>query len=698
MLGSPRGFALSRALARMGPTRAHGPERQVGDLTPPRRVDPSPGGFTFRPVSAETPAPEQHEFKAEVAALLKLVTNSLYTNSEIFLRELISNAADALDKARFQALVDPTLTGTDLPLEILVTADKQRGVLMLEDSGIGMTREEASRNLGTIAHSGTLRYLEELRQARAEGQITEASEVKLIGQFGVGFYSAFMVADEVVVTSLSGAPGSEAVVWRSSGDGNFTIVPGQRAKRGTTIELHLKGEAKEFLERWRLEGLIKRYSNYVTHPIKLALVDEQGERKDEPKQVNAAAAIWARSPSELSDDEYGEFYKHVMGGFVMPGDEPFARIHFSADAPIQFHALLYVPGRAPADLFQEDRKALQLFARRVLVIENCDTLLPQYLRFVRGVVDSEDLPLNVSREMLQENKSLAAIRRQLTRKVLKQLADLAEQDADKYAKLWAEFGSVIKEGLHLDQGHRDELTKLLRWRSAGQADTLLGLTQYVASMPEGQSVIYYIAGPDEQALRNSPHLEGIRAKGYDVLLMSDPVDEWVLQSLAEFEGKEFRSVTQGEIEREDDKQDDDDSSDEPKDKPDEPSAIDPLLAKAKAVLGERVRSVKASKRLTESPSCLIDAAGGLSRNMERILRLAQPGTKLGSSARILELNPDHAVVKAANTLAIEQPDDPRLVEWIETLHDLAALAEGTIADPAGTAKRFQRLLGQVVAR
>ncbi len=661
----------------------------------------APHNLPCGPVSAETTAPEQHEFKAEVAALLNLVTNSLYTNNEIFLRELISNAADALDKARFQALVDPELRGTELPLEILITADKQRGVLTFEDSGIGMTREEAERNLGTIAHSGTLRYLDELRQARAAGQVSETGELKLIGQFGVGFYSAFMVADEVVVTTLSGKPGAEPVVWRSRGDGSFTIAPGHRALRGTTIELHLKpptadkADAKEFLDRWRLEGLVRRYSNYVMHPIRLRLVDDQGESKDEVKQINAAAAIWARSPSELADTDYQEFYKHVMGGFVLPGDEPFTRLHFSADAPIQFHALLFVPGRAPADLFQEDRKALQLFARRVLVIENCDTLLPQYLRFVRGVVDSEDLPLNVSRETLQENKSLAAIRRQLTRKVLKQLADLAEQDADKYAKLWAEFGSVIKEGLHLDQGHRDELTKLLRWRSAGQADTLLALSSYVAAMPEGQQAIYYIAGPDEKALRNSPHLEAVRAKGHDVLLMSDPVDEWVLQSLSEFEGKPFRSVTQGDLERTDDRPDDE-SDDESDKQVDEPSPIDPLLVKARAVLGERVRSVKASKRLTESPSCLIDAAGGLSRNMERILRLAQPGTKLGSSSRILELNPDHGVVKAANLLAVSNPEDPRLVEWIETLHDLAALAEGTIADPAGTAKRFQKLLGQVV--
>ncbi len=651
---------------------------------------------------------ETHEFKAEVAALLNLVTNSLYTNSEIFLRELISNAADALDKARFQALVDKDFGGRELAAQILITANKQAGTLTLTDTGIGMTRDEVAQNLGTIAHSGTLRYLEEVQKARAAGEVSEAGEISLIGQFGVGFYSAFMVADEVVVHTLSGRPGSEAVIWRSKGDGSFTIEPGTRSERGTSIELHLKSEAKEFLDRWRIEGLIKRYSNYVMHPIKLRVIDDQGEDKDpEPRQINAASAIWARSASELEDKDYQEFYKHVMGGFVLPGDEPFTRLHFSADAPIQFHALLFAPGRAPADLFQEDRKALQLYARRVLVMENCDTLLPQYLRFVRGVVDSEDLPLNVSREMLQEHKSLAAIRRQLTRKVLKLLSELAESDADKYAKLWAEFGAVLKEGIHTDGGQRDELTELLRYRSVGKGEELVSLAAYVEAMPEDQKVIWYIAGPNEDALRGSPHIEGVRAKGQDVLLMSDPVDEWVLQSLAEYKGKPFKSVTQGELEEpadaddaDDESKDDDSDEDEAKDKDKdkrEPSPIDPLINTAKVVLGGRIRDVRASKRLTESPSCLVDAAGGLSRNMERILRMAQPGSPISASPRILELNAEHPFVKAANKLSEQNKDDPRLPEWVEILHDLAALAEGSVPDPAGTAKRFQKVLNQVAA-
>ncbi len=644
---------------------------------------------------------ETHEFKAEVAALLNLVTNSLYTNSEIFLRELVSNAADALDKARYQGLIDPEFGGKELEPQILITVNKQAGTLTVEDTGIGMTRDEAAQHLGTIAHSGTLRYLQEVQKARAAGQLNDAGELNLIGQFGVGFYSAFMVAEEVVVSSLSGKRGAEAVIWRSSGDGRFVVEPGTRPQRGTSIELRLKSDAKEFLDRWRIEGLVKRYSNYILHPIRLRVIDDQGVDKDpEPRQINAASAIWQRNPSELEDKDYQEFYKHVMGGFVLPGDEPFARLHFSADAPIQFHALLFVPGRAPADLFQEDRKALQLFARRVLVMDSCDTLLPQYLRFVRGVVDSEDLPLNVSREMLQEHKSLAAIRRQLTRKVLKLLSDLAEQDADKYGKLWAEFGAVIKEGLHTDGGQRAELTELLRYRSVNQGDALISLEAYVAAMPAEQAAIWYIAGPDETALRNSPHLEAVRAKGQDVLLMSDAVDEWVLQSLSDYKGKPFRSVTQGDLDEPADK--DEDNADEDEDKKDEekrePSPIDPLLNTAKVTLGARVREVRASKRLTESPSCLVDAAGGLSRNMERILRMAQPGTKLGASPRILELNPSHPFVLAANRLAEANKDDPRLPEWVEILHDLAALAEGSVPDPAGAAKRFQKVLNQIAAQ
>lgn len=645
----------------------------------------------------DTPAPEQHEFKAEVAAVLRLVTNSLYTNREIFLRELVSNSSDALDKARFQALVDQAIDGQDLAPEIAITVDKPRGMLVIEDTGIGMSREEAARNLGTIAHSGTLSFLEEAKARQAEGT---KPDLGLIGQFGVGFYSAFMVADQVDVYTRSAVPGSEAVHWSSRGDGRFTLATADRAVRGTRIELKLKEDAQEFLDRFRLQHIVKRYSNFVMYPIRLREIDKDGNEETEAKQLNEVSAFWTRNAAELEDKDYEEFYKHVMGGFVMPGDAPLGRLHLSMDAPIQFRAVLFVPGRRPADLFAEDSKHLQLFARRVLVMENCDKLLPTYLRFMRGVVDSEDLPLNVSREMLQEHKSLAAIRRQLTRKVIKLFEDTATEDRAKFESIWETFGIFLKEGLHTDNSHREQLTSLLRFQSAGHEAKWISLKEYVATMPEGQSAIYYITGESATALAASPHLEACRARGYSVLLMTDPVDEWVVQDLNEFEGKPLRSVTQGDLGFDDpsdgdktSEQDDDDSDEEAKQPP---SPIDPLLARAKSVLGDRVKEVRASKRLTESASCLVDAEGGLGRNMERILKMT--GRDLPSRARILELNPKHPFVVVANGLAAESPDTPDLAEWVELLHDQAHLSEGQVPDPAGLVKRIQRLLDRVATK
>ena len=626
---------------------------------------------------------QTHEFRAEVSALLKLVTNSLYTNREIFLRELISNAADALDKARFQALIQADLKDKDAAPRITLEVDRESRRLVIEDNGIGMTRDEATENLGTIAHSGTLRFLE---AAKAEGK----ADVNLIGQFGVGFYSAFMVADRVVVDSLSAQPGAEAVRWSSTGDGGFDLAAGDRANRGTRIELHLKEDAAEFLERYRLSAIVRQYSNYVMHPI--CFVDPaapgEGDEPAEPEQLNAARAIWSRSPSELSDEDYEEFYTHVMGGFVLPGDSPRAKLHFSMDAPIQFSALLFVPGRAPMDLFAEDRKSLQLYARHVLVVDNTDKLLPPYLRFFRGVVDSEDLPLNVSREMLQENKTLSAIRRQLTRKAIKVLTETAKEDKEGYESLWKEFGAVLKEGLHLDGGHKDELVALTRWQTVN-AEGLVALADYVEAMPEDQPFIYYIAGEHADTLRNSPHLEALKARGHDALLMTDAVDEWVLQGLQEYEGKSFRNVMQGDLddsETPDNKEGDDDATPAP-------SPIDPLLGSARTLLGERVKDVRASTRLTGSAACLVDADGSLSRNMERILRMARQ--KVHETPRVLELNPEHALVHRANELASADPADRRLETWISLLYDLASLAEGSVPDPAATVQRLQAELETV---
>ncbi len=637
---------------------------------------------------SEATTAKTHEFKAEVSAVLRLVTNSLYTNREIFLRELVSNASDALDKARFHALVDQGLRDQEIEPFIQITADKSRGTLSIEDVGIGMSEEEAAQNLGTIAHSGTLRFLQQAAAEQAEGK---RPDLNLIGQFGVGFYSAFMVADHIDVHSLSALPGHEPVHWSSDGS-SFTVGPSARKLRGTRIELHLKEESKDLLDRWRLEGIVRRYSNFVLYPIKLQVVDEKGVTEGDNRQVNAAAAFWTRNPKDLGDDDYKEFYTHVMGGFVMPGDEPLARLHLSLDAPIQFKAVLYVPGSRSPDLFNEDSKALQLYARHVLVMESCDKLLPTYLRFVRGVVDSEDLPLNVSREMLQEHQSLAAIRRQLTRKVLKHLEDLAKDEPEKYTKLWDEFGVFLKEGLHTDNAHREQITGLLRFASTANDGALCSLSEYVAAMPEGQEAIYYITGESASALARSPHLEACRSRGFAVLLMTDAVDEWVVQDLREHEGKPLRSVTQGDLGLSTAPKADA-SEAKPESAEDASASLDALLRTAKQVLGERIKEVRASSRLTDSAACLVDEEGGLSRNMERILRMSN--REVTARPRILELNPSHPFVKAADRLAAAAGDEgpgPQLSGWIELLYDQANLAEGNVPDPAGVVQRIQTLL------
>lgn len=642
---------------------------------------------------SDTPAPEKHEFKAEVAAVLKLVTHSLYTNREIFLRELISNASDAIDKARYTALVDTSLEGQELEPSVRLSADIERGVLVIEDNGIGMTPEEARANLGTIAHSGTLAFLEQAAKAQADGK---SPDVQLIGQFGVGFYSAFMVSDRVDVFTRSAIPGSEAVHWSSTGDGSFTIAPGEKAERGTRIEVHLKDDAKEYLDHYRLETIVKRYSNFVMYPVQFA-AQKDGEDTPQWTQLNEIGAFWTQNASDLNDEDYKEFYKHVMGGFVLPGDEPLGRLHLSMDAPIQFHAVLFIPGRRPADLFNEESKHLELFARRVMVMESCDKLLPPYLRFMRGVVDSEDLPLNVSREMLQENKNLSAIRRQLTRKTLRLLSDTAKEDRERYETVFENFGVFLKEGLHLDAGHKDELTELLRFGSTGHEAKWVSLREYVDTMPEGQQAIYYITGRSQEELRGSPHLEALRDRGYAVIMMTDAVDEWVVQDLAEYDGKKLISVTAANLdldasgEEETKKDEEDDKSDDG-----QTAELKPLLDRATELLADRVGGVKVSRRLTSSASCLVDDAGGMGRNMERILQAA--GREVSSRPRVLELNGSHAFVKAACALVQSGEDANRADAYIELLHDQAHLSEGEVPDPKGTVARIQSMLDALVAK
>ena len=607
------------------------------------------------------PATTTHRFEAEVDAVLRLVTHSLYTNREVFLRELVSNAVDALDKAR-----------------ILVTLDKGARTIRVEDQGIGMTAEEVRDNLGKIAHSGTRRILEEV----AKG--ARPDDAALIGQFGVGFYASFIVADRVEVDTLSARPDAEPVHWASTGDGTYEIGPGTRTERGTAVTLHIGERGEAFLDAEVLTRIIRRYSNFVLYPIELV---DAGADKPEPRRVNATRAFWTRSPKELSDEDYQAFYREFMGGFLLPGDEPLTHLHFSMDAPIQFHALLYVPGRAPMEILGEATRGVALYARHVLVMERAEKIVPVYLRFLRGVVDSEDVPLNVSREAVQDHKSVSAIRRQVTRKVLGHLETLAKEDRKAYEEIWRRFGAILKEGIHTDNAHRDQLARLLRYPTTTSEGALVSLDDYVASMPEGQEAIYYITGASLEELEASPHLEACRDRNVPVLLMTDPVDEWVVLNLTEYAGKPLRNVSRGEFEAGAGKADGTGTEGGK-------ASIEHLVAKAKEILGDRVADVRPSKRLRASAACLVDPPEGLGHNMERILEAAR--RPVAVRPRILELNPDHRLVRAAEAVAAEAPDDEHLPLYVELFFDMAQLAQGTVADPAGTVRRIQTVLEEVI--
>ncbi len=613
----------------------------------------------------DTSAPGAVElpFQAEVQQILALVINSLYANKEVFLRELVSNASDALDRGRFLALTRKDIAEQVGEPRIAITLDDQARTLTIDDNGIGMTREEVIQNLGTIARSGTLEFLKQNAEAAKKDQA-----LKLIGQFGVGFYAAFMVATRIDVKTRSMLPGAEPVLWRSTGSGSFTVLPGERQHPGTEIVLHLKDDALEFTKKWRVEEVIRKYSDFVTFPIHL-----NGE------VANRSSAIWALPKSQVTDEQHTEFYRHLTGH---PEEEPMLRVHYAVDAPVQFHALLYVPGKAPVDLFHKERKGVRLYAKRVLILEDCDKLLPIYLRFMRGVVDSEDLSLNVSREMLQESRALSQIEQQLTKQVLKALKELADGDAEKYERFWVELGRVLKEGLTVDWKNKDAIAELCRFESMAAGEgKLTSLRAYVDEMPEGQKDIYYVTGLSRRAVEQSPHLEAFKKRGYDVLFLVDPIDEWVVQSLPEFDKRRLRSIAHGEL----------DLGDEPEKAPE--GDVAGAIAAVKAALGDRVKDVRASRRLTDSASCLVADEGDLGANMQRILKMIDQKTE--EARRILELNPSHPIVKNLDALAAKEPRSERLGTWAELLYDQALLAEGVVSDPAKLVRRIQDLLTEV---
>ena len=625
-------------------------------------------------------------FQAEVKQLLHLMIHSLYSNREIFLRELVSNASDACDKLRFEALDKSALFEGDGELKIRIGFDKAARTVTVSDNGIGMSRDEVITNLGTIAKSGTKEFF---------GQLTgdQKKDAHLIGQFGVGFYSAFIVADKVtVLTRRAGLAANEGVKWECAmtGDsaGEYAIAAVEKAARGTEITLHLREDQDDLLSSWKLKSLIRKYSDHIVQPIvmqKEEWDEEKNEQvlRDEDEVVNQASALWARPRNDISDDEYKAFYKHVGHDY----DEPLAWTHSRVEGRQEYTQLLYVPAHAPFDLWDRNaRHGVKLYVKRVFIMDDAEKLMPTYLRFVRGVVDSADLPLNVSREILQESKDIDAIRAGCTKKVLGLLEDLATNDdaaeKEKYASFWREFGKVLKEGVGEDHANKEKIAGLLRFASthADTSDEVVSLADYIPRMKEGQDKIYYVTAETFNAAKNSPHLEIFRKKGIEVLLLSDRVDEWVIGNLTEFDGKQLQSVAKGgldlgSLEDEAEKKDAEKAADEFKE----------LLEKMKASLGERVKEVRVTHRLTDSPACLVADEHDLGMNLARILKAA--GQDAPASKPILEINPHHPAL-----LRLKY-EDKQFDEWAAVIFDQALLAEGgTLDDPATFVKRINQLM------
>ncbi len=618
-------------------------------------------------------------FQAEVRQLLQLMIHSLYSHPEIFLRELISNASDAADKLRFEALALPDYYENDPEMRIRVAFDKDARTITVADNGIGMAHDEVIANIGTIAKSGTREFFATLTGDAAK-------DARLIGQFGVGFYSSFIVADRVtLVTRRAGRPAAEGVRWESTGEGEYTIEPVVREARGTEITLHLREGHDDFLSRWKLASIIRKYSDHIALPIvmKKAVWDEEKKAyrvTDEEETINQASALWARPKQDITAEQYEEFYKHV----AHDNEPPLAWAHAKVEGRAEYTQLLYLPSRAPFDLWdREHRRGLKLYVRRVFVMDDAEHLLPRYLRFVRGVVDSNDLPLNVSREILQESRDVEAIKSGCVKRVLSLLEDLAANQKDKYATFWTTFGRALKEGFAEDPGAGDKLAKLLRFASTqgeGEAQ-VVALADYVARMKEGQAAIYYVTAESHAAAANSPHLEVFRKKGIEVLLLSDRIDEWVTTGLHEFEGKPLTSVARGALDL-GALADAEEKAQQEK----EAGEMKPLVERLAKALGEKVKEVRVTFRLTDSPACLVVGEGEASGNLERLLKAV--GQKAPTVVPILEINPHHPLVQR-----LSAETDERLGDWAALLFDQALLAEGgQLEDPAGFVRRVNALM------
>ena len=616
-------------------------------------------------------------FQTEIKQLLDLMIQSLYSNKEIFLRELISNASDAADKLRFEALSDDALYEGDADLKIWVAFDKDARTITVRDNGIGMSREEVIDNIGTIAKSGTQEFFKSLTGDKAK-------DTQLIGQFGVGFYSSFIVADKVTLfTRRAGNEASHGVKWESSGEGEYSVETIERKQHGTEVILHLRPDEDDFLSDYRLHGIIKKYSDHITLPIvmpKVTTDKDKDETTIEEEVVNTATALWTRAKNEITEEEYTEFYKHVAHDF----DAPLARIHNQVEGTNEYSTLLFIPARAPFDLWdRNNRRGVKLYVRRVFIMDDNDKLLPPYLRFIRGIIDSNDLPLNISREMLQHNKQIDAIRSGTVKKILSALENLAKNEPEKYATFWKEFGKVLKEGVVDDFSNKQRLAKLLRFSTTHDDNPTpaISLEDYVGRMKDGQEKIYYLTAESFSAAKNSPHLEIFRKKGIEVLLLTDQIDEWASTHIIDFDGKQLQSVTKGELnlgdlEDEEEKKEAEKASD----------TLKPLLERIKTTLGDKVKEVRITHRLTTSPACLVADEQGMDASLERLLKSA--GQPIMGNNPIMEINPQHPIVNALK----EEADENRFNDWAFILFDQALLSEGGhLDDPAEFVKRMNEM-------
>ena len=636
---------------------------------------------------------ETYQFKTEVQQILNLIINSLYSNQDIFLRELISNASDAIDKVRYQAETEPGILGDDTEFKIQLNPDAIKQTFEISDNGIGMTYEEVLENIGTIAKSGTAAFMEALEHAKEQ----ETLLPELIGQFGVGFYSAFMVAEKItLVTRAAGAEANQAVKWESAGDGSYTIEETEKATRGTTITLDLKKKGKDdkdFTDEWTVRGIVKQHSDFVSYPITMEverdepLPDEEIIKDKDGKPVgattrkvmkeealNSMKAIWTRSPGDVKDEEYEEFYKHLSHDW----NPPMERLHLKFEGTTEYDALLYIPSKAPFDLFTPERRhGIHLYSKRVFIMDDCKELMPEYFRFVKGVVDASDLNLNVSREILQQDRLVLNIRKNLLKKLFDKLEKM---DAEQYNQFYDEFGAVLKEGIHTDPSKKEKIAALARYKTTKSEDAWVSLDDYVKNMQADQKEIYYITGDKLSALLNSPHLEKLKEKDYEVLLMTDPVDEWVVQSLTEFDGKPLKSAEKGDLDL--------DAVDEEK-----KEAYNALFSFIKGHLEDKIKEVKPSTRLKDSVACLSGDAWDMSAYMEKLLKAS--GQQPPESKRVLELNMDHPVVDKIKHLFENDRDNPQLKAYSHLLLDMAVVSEGGKLDNPG---RFSKMVGELMAQ